>query len=278
MIRRAATALALALLVLTGCGNSEAQDALNETAAELGGLRSGDLSLTVSVEPDTEDSAIGFRLDGPVALADRSGELPRAQLLYTQIAGPNRGDVTFISSGEAAWVEVEGQPYELPPEQLERLAAGGGEGGGPLAELDVASWTDDAELTDGPRAGGQPTEKVRGEVDVAAALDDIVAVLEEAGGSSAIEGLGPLEDDDAEALDEAVRSSSLALTTGRDDRLLRRLRIAVEFGVEPRELAGGLGRLSGARLTLDLRISEPNGPVEIEEPASALPYEQLPSG
>lgn len=276
-MRGATVAIVAAGLALGGCGGSEAGDALNETASKLGELRSGDLSLKVTVEPDTEDSTIGFRLDGPIALAGRAGELPRAQILYTQIAGPNRGDVTFVSSGEAAWVEVEGQAYELPPEQVERLEAGGGEGGGPLADLDVASWTEDAEVADGPRNGGAPTQRVSGSVDVAAALEDIGSVLEETGGG-AVEGLGALEDENADALDEAVRSSSLELTTGRDDRLLRRLRIVVDFAVKPRELPGGLGRLSGAKLTLDLRISEPNGPIEIEEPSSPLPYEQLPSG
>jgi hypothetical protein len=79
-------------------------------------------------------------------------------------------------------------------------------------------------------------------------------------------------------VEEAVRSSPIELVFGKQDRLLRRLYVTLDFAIEPRELRGGLGRLSGAKVTFDLRISDPNGEVEIEEPAGALPYEQLPAG
>jgi hypothetical protein len=265
-------------LVLVGCGGGGAGDALEETTSKLGEIKSGDLSLLVEVAPDAADSAIGFELDGPFALAGRPGELPRADMRYTQIAGPNRGEIRFVSSRREAWVEVAGQTYELPPEQLERLESGGGEGGGPLAELDLASWTEDAEVSAGPRIDGQATERVRGRIDVAAAINDLIAVLQESVGSSAAEGLSPLGEQDAEEVNRAVRSSSLDLAMGKDDRLLRRLRLAIAFEVEPRDLPGGLGRLSGATVTLDLSISDPNGRIRIEEPPDALPYEQLPQG
>lgn len=277
-MKGAAPAAIALVALLIGCGGSEAGNALEETTSKLGEIKSGDLSLRVEIAPDTADSAIGFELDGPFALAARAGELPRADVRYTQIAGPNRGEVRFISSGREAWVEVEGQAYELGPEQTQALAAGEGEGGGPLAELDIASWTEDAELSNGPSVDGEATERVRGTIDVAAAINDLVAVLQETGGSGAVEGLSPLESEDAEEVNSAVRSSSLDMTMGQDDRLLRRLRVAIDLGVEPRDLLGGLGRLSGAKVTLDLRIADPNGEVRIEEPPGALPYEQLPQG
>ena len=278
MSRLAAAVVALGL-ALAGCGGSEAEDALDEATAKLGEIKSGDLGLKVAVEPtNMGDSAIGFELDGPFALAGKAGELPRAEMAYTQIAGPNRADVRFISSGEAAWVEVEGQAYELDPEQVERLQAGDGEGGGPLAELDVASWTRDAKLSEGARVDGRRTERVRGSVDVAEAINDLARVLEQTGGGEAVEGLAELEDEDADRVEEAVRSSPIEIVFGKQDRLLRRLRVTLDFAIEPRELRGELGRLSGAKVTLDLRISDPNGQVRIEEPADALPYEQLPSG
>jgi hypothetical protein len=278
-VSRLAAAAVVLGLALAGCGSSEAQDALGEATGKLGEIESGVLRLKVAAEPSTMgDSAIGFELDGPFALAGAGGELPRAEMAYTQIAGPNRAEVGFISSGEAAWVEVEGQAYELPPEQVERLRAGDGEGGGPLAELDVASWTRDAKLSEGSRVDGQATERVRGSVDVAEAINDLARVLEQTGGGEAVQGLTELEDEDAEQVGEAVRSAPIEIVFGKQDRLLRRLRVTLDFAIEPRELRGGLGRLSGAKVTLDLHISEPNGEVRIEEPVDALPYDQLPAG
>lgn len=273
---RATFALA-ALLALAGCGGSDAADALDETTSKLGDIESGRLTLKVSVEPDAGDAALGFELEGPFELAN-PGQLPRADMRYTQVAGLNRGEVGFVSSGSAAWVEVDGQAYELSPDQIERLKAGEGEGGGPLAELEVSSWTRDAELAPGAAAGGGATERVTGRVDVAAAINDLLAVLEEAGASDEVEGLDQLADGDVAQVNDAVRSTSLELTTGKQDRLLRRLRLRIDFALRPRQLPSGLGRLSGAKVTLDLRIGGPNDPIEIEEPQDALPYEQLPRG
>lgn len=267
-----------AALSLAACGGSDASRALDDTTSKLGELRSGELALTVAVEPDTEGSGIGFELKGPFELAGEAGQLPRADLVYTQIAGPNEGDVRFISSESQAWVEVDGQAYELPTEQTEQLRAGEDDGGGPLAELDVGSWTRDAKLAAGPVEDGEPTERVTGRVEVADAINDLLGVLEDSGAGEGVEGLDQLDGEDADGVDEAVRSSSLKLLTGKEDRLLRSLELAIDFAVKARQLPGGLGELSGAKVTLDLRIARPNEPVEIEEPEGALPYEELPQG
>lgn len=273
----AVAAVAL-LLVPAGCGNG-AGDALDETAAKLGEIRSGRISMTLEVTPSTPDSQVGFELEGPFSLPDRAGELPEAALRYSQIAGARRGDVEFISSRKQAWVEVEGQAYELPPDRVEGLAAGGAGGASPLAGLDVASWTRDAELEDGEPVAGDETERVRAEVDVVRALNDALSVAGRLGGDGQVAGLHPLQGADAEQLERAVSSSSLEVLTGKDDRLLRRLTLDLDIGLSaPRELAGGLGVLRGAKVALDLRIEGPNAPVEVEAPEDALPYSELPTG
>ncbi len=265
-----------ACAALAGCGESDAESALDETASKLGEIRSGQLDMKVVVSPSTAGSDIGFELEGPFSLPGE-GDLPTTDLRYTQIAGENRGDVQFISTEDGAWVEVEGQAYELPADRVEALTGDGGSGGGPLTELDVASWARDAELDEGPPVAGDQTDSVRSEVDVVKALNDLLGTLEDLGAGEAA-GIGPLEGDDAEQLEEAVRSSRLEMLIGTDDRLLRRLVLNLDIGVEARELAGGLGRLRGAEVTLELTIADPNGTVEVEAPEDALPYTSLPSG
>ena len=269
-------------LALAGCGGG-ADDAIEETASKLGEIRSGKLSVKVLVSPTTEDSDIGFELEGPFALSEGPDKLPQAQLRYTQIAGAERGGVEFISTAKGAWVEVDGQAYELPPDRVKGLrggaSAGGGEGEGPFGELDVASWTTDEEVSDGEPAAGQATERVRAEVDVAKALNDAIDALGELGGGDAVGALRPIEGEEAEQLEKAVKSAPLELVTGKDDRLLRRLKLDLDIGLDaPRELAGGLGELRGAKVTFDMRIEEPNGPVTVREPKEALPYTSLPQG
>lgn len=133
---------------------------------------------------------------------------------------------------------------------------------------------------DGARdALDETAEKLRAEVDVVKALNDALSVAGSLGGDGQVAGLQPLQGTDAEQLERAVRSSSLDVLTGKEDRLLRRLTLDLEIGLSaPRELAGGLGLLRGANVRLDLRIEDPNAPVDVEEPEGALPYSNLPDG
>ncbi len=275
-MRAGAVAALVICAALVGCGKSDAEKALDETASRLGDIRSGQLDMKVVVSPNTPGSDIGFELEGPFALPGE-GELPTTDLRYTQIAGENRGDVQFISTKDGAWVEVEGQAYELPADRVEALTGDGGSGGGPLAELELASWARDAELREGPSIAGDETDEVHSEIEVVEALNALLGTLEDLGAGEAAK-VGPLGGDDADLLEKAVRSSRLEVLIGTDDQLLRRLTLELDIGVEARELAGGLGELSGAEVTLELTIVDPNGAVEVDAPEDPLPYTSLPPG
>lgn len=278
-MRLFAGSAAAVCLLICGCGN-EAAGALEDTAAKLGDVRSGDLSMKLVVSPSTEGSDLGFELDGPFQLPSRDGQLPEAALRYHQIAGAERGGVDFISTEQGAWIEVEGQAYELPPERVAGLEVGGTSGeGGPLDGLDVSAWTDDEQLEQGEPVAGDPTDRISGKVDVVAALNDAIATARELGGGAVVPGLAAIEGEDAERLRKAVRSSSLEVLTGKEDRLLRSLNLDLDFALDvPKDLAGGLGRLSGAKVAFDLRIEDPNGSVTVKEPTDVLPFSALPSG
>ena len=95
-----------------------------------------------------------------------------------------------------------------------------------------------------------------------AALNDALDTARELGGGEVVPGLTKIEGDDADRLRDSVKSSSLEVLTGKDDRLLRALKLRLDFELDaPRDLAAGLGSLSGATVAFDLRIEDPNGPV-----------------
>jgi hypothetical protein len=72
----------------------------------------------------------------------------------------------------------------------------------------------------------------------------------------------------AEQLRKATRSTSFELRTGKDDRLLRRLRLEADFGLEvPRELREALGEVVGAKVEFRLGVDRPNTPVKVDDPA-----------
>ena len=260
-----ATVLALAL---AGCGGSSGPTGvLQETSDNLGEIRSGDLELRLLVEGGGKQA--GFELKGWFALADE-GELPVADIDYTQIAGDQEETVTLISTGEKAFVAIGDDVYELPEKQTASLRSTGGQVSGDegLGALDIGAWLVEPKLTDGGAVGGADTDRIQADLDVVRAANDILALVAGLGGSEATR----LEGQDAEQLRAATKSATIDVYTGKDDRLLRRLVIEARLGADvPPELRERLGDLGNARLTFELGIADPNGDVEVREPEGAKP-------
>jgi hypothetical protein len=277
VIRSAALLAACALLAGCAGGGESADEVLSETAANLGEIRSGTLHVDLRVEPrgPTGAETFGFALDGPFSLGG-STALPVADIEYTQTAGDESATVTLISTGSKAYIRVQDRTYELRPEQSAQLrgAAGQLRAGAGLGEFAIDEWIQDAEVDDGGDVGGADTDHVQAELDVVAAVRDLSALARQLG-----QNVPQLGDQDAERLADSVRSSRFEVYTGKDDRLLRRLELEVDFGLDvPRELRGALGGLVGARLVFELGVDDPNEPVSVAEPENVLPSSELPGG
>jgi hypothetical protein len=268
--------LAAAALALAGCGGSDGPgDVVAETADKLGEISSGELDLKLLVEPRgvEEGGDIGFELSGPFALPE-GDDLPLARIQYTQIAGDQRGGLTVISTKEGAFVEVDGQAYELPAAQSDQLRGAGKALGSDeedsdngLQSLDLQDWVEDGKLTE-----GEDVDRVTGQVDAAAAVEDLLALARRLGADVP----ESLSDDDLERLEKSVRSSRFELETGADDRLLRRVHVEADFGLDvPERLREILGQVVGAKVVFELGVAKPNAPVQVTAPENALPYSAL---
>jgi len=61
----------------------------------------------------------------------------------------------------------------------------------------------------------------------------------------------------------------LSLHTGRDDHLLRRLRLAADLGFDvPKDLQEALGELVGAKIVFTRGVTDSNEPVSVRAPRS----------
>jgi hypothetical protein len=266
---RAIVVLAAAAVVATGCGgDGDANAIMRETAAKLGEIRSAKpFMFRFAVDPQNGEE-FGFAVDGALALCRRGERLPRLDVAYTQFAQGETATVQLVSTGRAAFIEVDGTAYVLPDEQeaelrgaCDDLVAEGG-----LAQLRVDDWVVEAE------ADGDNT--VRGRLDVVAVVNDLVDVARAFGGSR----LARLDADDARRLASATRESSFELERG-DDGLLRRLALLADLGVDvPQDLRNALGDAVGAKITFELQLDEPNTPIQISPPESPRPASELPSG
>jgi hypothetical protein len=268
-MRRLAALLAAAAL-LAGCGGGSSTSVLSKTASNLGKIRSGTISFGIVVTPrgSAGGSPFGFRMRGPLAFA-RSGSLPVADVRYTQIANGKQATVTLVTDGKAGWIEVSGKAYALPDERLSPLRSAlgslqGKQGG--LREIRIDRWIESPKLSDGGTVGGAGTDHVHARLNVVRALGDL--------GVSR-----PVAGEDAKRLARATRASTIDVWTGKKDRLLRRLTLDVEFGLDvPKSLRRALGRLVGAHVVVELGVAHPNAPVHVTAPANPLPYSALPKG
>ena len=270
----------LAAAALAGCGGSgggDAKDALADTAAKLGKIRSGVLHVELVVTPrgTMGRGPIGFRLDGPFSLgsADAPGQL---RIAYTQLAATRRATVTVIETGGRGYVEIRGKTYELPATQAVALRAATQQlrSSGGLARFGIEDWIRDPKLSDGGRVGGTKTDRITAELDVVQTANDLASLARAAGRQ-----VPELRGANADQLKDAVRSSSFELFTGKQDRLLRRVRIEADLALGvPRELRTVLGSLVGAKVRFVLGVDRPNSAVHVTPPAHPLPASQLPSG
>jgi hypothetical protein len=260
-VKRAVGALVAGALA-AGCGGDggNPSSALRETADKLGTIRSGIITFSMKVDPQGEGEPFGFELRGPFELADE-GELPRADVEYTQIANGQSETVRLVSDGDRAVALAGGRSVPLEEAALRNLRGAGavlGTAGGEdegLEELRVDEWLVDPELSDGPGA----TDMIGGELDIVAVANGL---LELAGAETR-----RLDAATGKQLRDAVESAEFELLTGDEDRLLRRLALDVDLAAEvPEELRQALGEVVGADFSFVLEIGEPNEPVEIDLP------------
>jgi hypothetical protein len=263
-MKRLAFVLALAAAVLSGCGgggSQSANDVLAETSANLGKIKSADLALEL-IFSTQEGERAGFNLEGPFQL--RPGALPEAQLDYTQIAGDKTATQTFIMTGDKAYVRTAGATFELPAETTGQVRSTLGTTGG-LGVIDLRGWVEDPELASGEEVGGTETDRVTGHLNVATVVTGLVAIASQFGGTTP---LTPLQGKSAEQVEQAVDTATIDVWTGKDDRLLRKLEITIEFSPAAEQVKS----LVGTAVHFTLGISNPNEKVTIEKPTNVQPY------
>jgi hypothetical protein len=255
-VRRAALFfLALAVLA-SGCGDDEgsAGNVLQRSVNKLEDVKSGTLRLEVAAAPTSAaEREVGFRVEGPFALAQQEGALPTVRFTYTDLLGDRSQSAVFASTAEQATVTVAGRTFTPSDDDVAHLR-GRADAADDLLRLHVDEWARSPRFGSAPRLDGAAGRRIVAEVDVAAALHDIVAVAADVGTQP--RRVGELEDEDAERLRRHVRSSRLEVVVDEHD-VVRRVRTTIEFGPEAGDdLARVLGRLAGLRLSVEVELDD----------------------
>jgi hypothetical protein len=270
-VRKTLAAIVTAGVMTAACGALGSDDPLAETSDKLGDITSGILDLRVAATTEGGDVS-GFELRGPFSLPE-GGSLPTARLTFVNLGEPDASPTVFVATGDAAFIEIDGQAYRLPDDRVQSLRGSASAGDeGPLDGLDVAGWVHDEHVSDGPPVDGEETTRVRADIDLVTALNDLFGVADDFAGAD----FPVIDGDAAERIRGAVRSARLEVLTGADDGLLRDLSVDVDMGATaPRSLDDTLAALLGVAFDMRLKLERPNEDVHVSPPADALPYEEL---
>lgn len=279
--RRCAAAFAVvaALAIAPACGGSDS--AANANAAS-GRIHSGVMHVRMELSAGAPAARVGFTLDGPFDLSPANRSLPVADLLTADLSNASRSGDRFLSTGQAAFVVRDGVGYQLTAEQTAPLQGDANASSGSadaLAGLDLDHWVVDPQQQGSSSADGTAVDRVTGQVDPVAALNDIVALAGQFGSDQQ-----PLQIDaaDADRVRALVQSSSFELLTGHDDHLLRSVTATVELAAPTGSVSGGalltkVAQLGHVTMTISLQIDGPNQPIAVSAPATVRPISDLPA-
>jgi hypothetical protein len=281
LVLTAAMALAVAACGSTGTAfapassTTDVDQLLRETFAGDHKVDSGRIDLNVRVEKSGPRShgPASLRLSGPFE-SQGTGRLPDFALNAELTGAGHDLAVGATSTGGTGYVNVLGRDYVLAGPLYEQVKAGYEEaakqagGSVPLLGIDPRRWVKDPQNAGEAKVGDADTIKITGGVDVKALLDDLNSALNRAK-SLGLKGADKLPDQltpaERRKAEEAVKEAKVELYTGKDDRILRRLRVDVRTATPK----------GTSRLELDLSLTGVNEDQEIAAPSDARPFDEL---
>jgi hypothetical protein len=275
-LRRAAVLLAALLVVgLGACGGDDGDGARD--ADELLGrgfatdVDSGRLALDLQVDLRglaALGGPVRLELEGPFRSRGPT-RMPDVDMTFDASLAGQSFDGRVVLLPDNAWIEYGGETYEVGEELWSGVQeALAGEEDRPKtfaqANLDPLDWVEGAETGAEREVGGVQATEVTGELDVVRMLRD----LNRLGSESDRIPRRTLDD-----IDRYIGPVEFKAWIGDDD-IWRRVEAEADFEVpeSERDSAGGL---SGGHVSLDVRLEDPNDPVEIEGLGSGRPLAEL---
>lgn len=287
----AALVVAVGLTACGGGGDGGPQNAntlLKQTFASGHSIKSGKVSASFTFD------AQGIKqLQGPLSIAvsgpfesSGKGKLPKLDIsLDIKSTGTGTATVGVVSTGDHGYLRLQSQAFVLDDATFAKLknsyeqSASKSKGGGPSLKslgIDPLHWLKNPTVAPGTESvGGADTYHVTAGVDVAAFAADLSTLLQKASALSSTTKLpSSLTAQQRQEIVSSVKSASLEVWTGKDDKTLRRLRLLVDIAVPP-ALRSRVGGMSTGKVSFDLTLADLNQPQEITAPSKAQPLGSL---
>ena len=284
-MRRVLFLLLFCLLGLSACGSSDdsVDTLLSKTFGSSKGVKSGRVNAQIDANVLGVKGLQGLRLrlNGPFK-SNGKGNLPSFDFTLGVSAAGQSMTAGGVSTGDKGWLRFNGQSYTVPDDIFKRFRDGylaaakkssGQKNSTPsLAGLGVnpRSWLRNAHKVGEEDVAGTKTIHIAAGLDVGRLLDDVNRLLSRAGSAAKTQQVQQLSDSQRRQIEQAVRSASVDVFTGKDDKLLRRL--DVRIGLQRS------GKVQGGDLRFQLELDAVNESQQITPPTNAKPLSDLVKG
>ena len=283
-----------------GSGSEDPTAILRETFGEGKDVKSGRLDLAFRLDAKglaNVQGPVALRLNGPFQSTGAS-ELPQFDFKVSLDAGGQSIAAGAVSTGEKGFLRFQDQAYAVSDQLYKQFRDGYAEqakcndereGGVSFRSLgvDPGKWLNDAKSAGTEEVGGAKTTHITAGVDVPVMLEDVNRILgrtdgtqtdpcatEEKGQPEQKPGSRQLTEEQRKQIADAIKSARVDVWTGEDDRILRRINVALRFEV-PEDQRSKAGGLQSGDVKFDLTIGALNEKQTIATPENARPLDEL---
>jgi hypothetical protein len=269
-------------LVFSACGSSDesVDTLLAKTFGSNKSVKSGRVNAQVDANVQGVNGLNGLRLrlNGPFE-SNGAGKLPKFDFTLGISASGQSFSAGGVSTGDKGWLRLNNQAYAVPADLFKRFQdayasstkqSGKNSKNTPtLAGLGVnpRSWLRNAHKVGTEDLNGTKVVHITAGLDVQHLLADVNRLLAKAGSAAQTKQVSKLTPAQQKEIQDAVRSASVDVFTGKDDDLLRRL--DVRIGLQKS------GQVQGGQLRFQLQLDAVNQGQTITAPKGAKPLSDL---
>jgi hypothetical protein len=288
-----AALLLLAVGVIAACGGdssgADVDSVLNQTFGGKKKISSGRLDMTLVADlqgASTPKEPVKVKLGGPFESRGEK-QVPKLDLQLSATAAGQTINAGVISTGTKGYINFQGTDYQVPTKTFDQFKTelkrqDGNQNSIPaLSDLgvDPRKWLEDPKNEGTEKVGGVDATHISSGVNVAKLVDDLDKLL----GKTGQLGLSPqqrqqlpqsLPENVKSQIRDSVKDAKLDVWTGKEDKILRKLRVKLDFAVA-KNLQTQTSGISAGKIDFTVETSEVNKPQQIEEPKSARPLSEL---
>jgi hypothetical protein len=285
-------------LLVSACGDDKASadQTLKETFNGKKKVDSGKLNLSFRAELKAKSASAQAQVGEPVSVGvtgpfQTRGEnaLPSMNLDLTAGSGAQNFTAGVISTGDDGYISYQGTYYKVPDktfqqfkrnfEQQQRKEAKNKSPDLAALGIDAEKWLKNPKVEGTEEVGGAEATHISSDVNLDAMLKDLDGLLQKAdqlGLSQSQQRQLPkrLDPKTRAELAKSIDKAHIDVWTGKDDKILRQLKVHLEFK-SPKGLGTEAQDIESGKIDLTVAVSDVNKPQDITAPKNARSLSEL---